>query len=101
LIGELQVINMVKVHTRLINNLIYKSKRGVSLSVFDDKQGRGRAGRLGQTPAHSRSFSVTPRKVTIVVVSVCVWAMLVGFFHSVPVPCGASLDVTDSREKEN
>jgi hypothetical protein len=43
-----------------------------------------------------------------VVVSVClsVWAVLGRFFQSLPVPCGASLDVTspdvtDSREKRN
>jgi len=58
--------------------LIYKSKHGVCLSVCGDKQGRGRAragqgraGRPGQTPAHSRSFSVTPGKATVVV-SICV-----------------------------
>jgi len=41
-------------------------------------QGQGRAGRPGQTPAHSRSFSVTPGKATMVV-SVCVgsaWKIL-------------------------
>jgi len=35
-----------------------------------------------------------------------VWAVLEKFFHSLPVPCGASPDVTspdvtDSREKRN
>jgi len=35
------------------------------VSVCGDKQGR--AGRSGQTPAHTRSFSVTPGKATVVV----------------------------------
>jgi hypothetical protein len=39
----------------------------ICLFVFDDKQGRGRAGRPGQTPTHNRSFSVTHEKATVVV----------------------------------
>jgi len=30
-----------------------------------------------------------------------VWAVPGRFFQSLPVPCGASPDVTDSREKRN
>jgi len=30
-----------------------------------------------------------------------VWAVHGRFFQSLPVPCGASPDVTDSREKRN
>jgi len=30
-----------------------------------------------------------------------VWAVLGKFFQSLTVPCGASLDVTNSREKRN
>jgi len=30
-----------------------------------------------------------------------VWAVSGRFFQSLPVPCGASPDVTDSREKRN
>jgi len=32
-----------------------------------NRAGQGRAGRPGQTPAHIRSFSVTPGKATMVV----------------------------------
>jgi hypothetical protein len=69
----------------------------VCLSVCGDKQGR--AGRLGQTPAHNRSFSVTPGKATVVV-SVYVgsaWKIL----PITACSCGASPDVIDSREKRN
>ncbi len=62
----------------LIHNPIYKSKHGVCLFVCGDKQGR--AGRPGQTLAHSRSFSVMPGKATVMVSpSVCVgsaWKIL-------------------------
>jgi hypothetical protein len=57
-------------------HLIYKSKRDVCLFVCHDKQCK--AGRPGQTPTHSRSFSVKPGKATVVV-SVCVgtvWKIL-------------------------
>jgi len=46
----------------------------VCLFIYGDKQGRarqGRVGRPGQTPAHNKSFLVTPGKATVVV-SVCV-----------------------------
>jgi len=82
--------------------LIYKSKHGVCLSICGDKQGR--AGRPGQTPTHSRSFSVTPGKA-IVVVSVCVgsaWKILPVTAHSLwSFPRCNSPDLTDSREKRN
>jgi hypothetical protein len=62
---------------------IYKSKHGVCLFVCGDKQGRagagqGKAGQAGQILAHSKSFSVTPGKATVVVF-VCVgsaWKIL-------------------------
>jgi len=60
------------------------------VSVCGDKQGRAR--RPGQTPAHSRSFSIMPGKATVVV-SVCVWAVPERFSQSLPVPCGASPNV--------
>jgi hypothetical protein len=37
----------------------------------------------------------------IVFVYMSVWAVPGRFFQSLPVPCGASPDVTDSREKRN
>ncbi len=60
-------------------------------------QGKGRVGRPGQTPAHSRSFLVTPQQWWCL----SVWAVPGKFFQSLPIPCGASPDVTDSREKRN
>ncbi len=72
------------------------------VSVCGDKQGR--AGRPGQTPAHSKSFSVTPGKATGVV-SIYVgsaWKILsvtAPFLWSFP-RCN-SPDITDSREKRN
>ncbi len=36
-----------------------------------------------------------------VFVCLSVWAVPGRFFHSLPVPCGTSPDVTDSREKRN
>jgi len=68
-----------------------------------------RVGWPGQTPAHSRSFSVTsfsvtPGKVTVVV-SVCVstaWKILPVIARSLwSFPKCNSPDVSDSREKRN
>jgi hypothetical protein len=72
---------------------IYKSKHGVCLSVVTNRTGQGRAARAD---THSRSFSVTLGKATVVV-SVCVWVVPGRFFQSLPVPCGASSDVTSPR----
>jgi len=54
-----------------------------------------------------RTIAILYIKATMVV-SIClsVWAVLGRFFQSLPVPCGASPDVTspnvtDSREKRN
>ncbi len=62
--------------------ILYKKANMVSVSVFvvtnRARQGQDRAGQPGQTPAHSRSFLVTPGKA-IVVVFVCVgsaWKIL-------------------------
>jgi hypothetical protein len=41
-------------------------------------------------------------KATVVVfVCLFVWAVSGRFFQSLPVPCGTSADVTDSRDKRN
>ncbi len=76
----------------------------VCLSAVTNRAGQGRAGRPGQTPAHSRSFSVTPGKATVVVF-VCVgsaWKIFSVTARSLwSIPKCNSLDVTDSREKRN
>ncbi len=78
----------------------------VCLSIVTNKAGagQGRVGQPRQPPAHSRSFSVTPGKATVVVF-VCVgsaWKILPVTARSLwSFPRCNSPNVIDSREKKN
>jgi hypothetical protein len=74
------------------------------VSVCGDKQGRAGQGGQGRHPPTAGHFQLRLEKQQWWCLSV--WAVPGIFFQSLPVPCGASLDVTspdvtDSREKRN
>jgi len=75
---------------------IYKSKHGVCLSVVTNRVGQGGQGRHPPIAGH---FQLRLKKQQFLCLSV--WAVPGRFFQSLPVPGGASPDVTDSREKRN